>query len=205
MKLSSALLNHILYQPNKHSAIVNATTSSALFPFFVASLNDLAEKDIYQSSVHGRAHLERVSLFAFCISLMEDLPLSDVALILEIAKYHDMGRTNDHRDPMHGFCSADKYSRLNRLASRGDLTVVTTVMAAHSISDTKFDLVFDYFFGKDRSQYDRVFKFYQIIKDADGLDRFRLGDHQLDVRMLRLDSSKKLVQFSYDINQIEVD
>ena len=220
MRLKSDLLTNILYKKNWNmsrnnsleksitvkqispKSIVDLIVSSDMFPLFVHSLNGLDESNIYSSNVHGLNHLERVSLFAFFICLVEKKTLLDVQIILEIAQYHDIGRINERRDFMHGFRGAEKYRTLNRITDKSDLNVVMTVIAAHSISDEKFDSIYKYYYGTDQTQYNRVFHIYQIIKDADGLDRFRLGKKQLDIQMLRLDSSKRIVQFSYEINQL---
>ncbi len=40
---------------------------------------------------------------------------------------------------------------------------------------------------------------YQIFKDADALDRFRLAPDNLDVRYLRTAPSKEMVDFARDL------
>ena len=42
---------------------------------------------------------------------------------------------------------------------------------------------------------------YQIFKDADALDRFRLGPDGLDVNFLRTEEARQLVDFAKDLLQ----
>lgn len=43
---------------------------------------------------------------------------------------------------------------------------------------------------------------YQLFKDADALDRFRLGPEGLDVNYLRTSYAKELVEFSQTLLRI---
>ena len=44
-----------------------------------------------------------------------------------------------------------------------------------------------------------MFKLYDIFKDADALDRWRLGNHGLDPKYLRTPQAKAMVEYSRGI------
>ena len=70
--------------------------------------------------------------------------------------------------------------------------VAGALVAAHDMPDEKgCDFIRDAEFEMDK---DKVLDLYQILKDADALDRVRLGEHQyeFDYLYLRTDESKKL-------------
>ncbi|NPC91693.1 hypothetical protein HOO54_05440 [Bacillus sp. WMMC1349] len=52
---------------------------------------------------------------------------------------------------------------------------------------------------KSSSLSERVVLLYQIFKDADALDRFRLGPDALDVNFLRTEEAHRLVAFAKDL------
>lgn len=45
----------------------------------------------------------------------------------------------------------------------------------------------------------RMFKLYDIFKDVDALDRWRLGNGGLDPRYLRTEQAKNIVEYSHRI------
>lgn len=49
---------------------------------------------------------------------------------------------------------------------------------------------------KSTTVSERCILLYQIFKDADALDRFRLGPDGLDVNMLRTEEAHKLIDFA---------
>ena len=140
-------------------------------------------------SIHGVLHAKRVLLLAYIIGLYEELDDNDMEIVLNAAKYHDIGRTNDNYDEMHGILSFNKMFQLELVDKEmEDIHILQFIMENHCIDDKKGLANLEKYPIEDKN---RAIRLYQILKDADGLDRVRLGD--LDINYLRLPISKRLV------------
>ena len=53
------------------------------------------------------------------------------------------------------------------------------------------------------AEADGVIRLYHIFKDADALDRFRFGPHELDETYLRTAQARSLVAFAKEVNEAE--
>ena len=141
-----------------------------------------------RSSIHGKEHEARVLLLTQIISEMMDLPLVERKILAEAAIFHDTQRTHDGEDEHHGemartyyFRSVDKPNYL-----------VEFLCKYHCLPDEigYTEIENNKKLRRNRSQATRL---YQIFKDADALDRIRLGSiRELDLNQLRLDVSKQL-------------
>ena len=125
---------------------------------------------LYQSHMHGAGHIERVMLLGAMIAMKQNFGAADTALLLDICAYHDTGRIDDTKDDDHGARAA---------------------MCAHSVSDKIRSRMFEKCHVTDTARADRM---TDALKDADALDRVRLGD--LDVRYLRTDAARGLTDFA---------
>jgi HD superfamily phosphodiesterase len=132
---------------------------------------------------HGIGHTRRVLYLAINIAEKYDLSEKDKKVLAFACCYHDIGRTNDWTDDSHGAKSTEKvlYLRLNEKhnLSDDDLKRALELITFHSLDDemwvkTGVDLLM-----------------YQILKDADALDRLRFDD--LDTKYLRLSESKEMI------------
>lgn len=138
--------------------------------------------------IHGTSHAKRV--LAHAEQLAADLDLADWEreAVLLAAAWHDIGRTHDGSDYYHGAKSAGKVLGLG-LHEGLDLRILERALFAithHCGSETHAELAAGR--GSDATATLRVFR---ILKDADALDRVRLGD--LDVSFLRFDVSREYV------------
>ena len=59
---------------------------------------NLNEKALYRSHLHGKSHIHRVLLLAALIAKEEGLTEEDVRLYFDAASYHDVGRQDDSHD-----------------------------------------------------------------------------------------------------------
>ena len=133
---------------------------------------------------HGAPHTKRVLYLAMTIAQDYDLTETECEILALACCYHDIGRVNNDTDDNHGKLSARKVVRLDLLEGY-DLTEkekdsVLMLIEMHCLDDFLFN-------GDNRELL-----LYQILKDADGLDRVRYFD--LDTRYLRLETSKMLVK-----------
>ncbi|MFA5603676.1 MAG: HD domain-containing protein [Bacilli bacterium] len=166
-------------------------------------LSSIKTNYLYDSKIHGLYHSEKVFLFAYIIAKAENLNPVDLQIITDAALYHDIGRINDCEDTLHGLCSANRVGNVinnDIYKDKENLNILKAIIDGHSVNDSRRDcFIEDY----EIKESDRYYKLYNILKDADALDRNRFysyNDCFLDERYLRTDMSKKLIVLSKEIN-----
>jgi hypothetical protein len=142
---------------------------------------------LHESGLHGQAHVARVLVHAFRIVAATG-HLEETARLWAAVYLHDIARVHDGRSRRHG---ADAWVRLaglrdvQALFARGgvreeDYPAIRAAVTWHSDGEPLPD-----------HPHRRL---VSLLKDADGLDRVRLGD--LDPNYLRLPESRKMVAFA---------
>lgn len=133
----------------------------------------------YPSYDHGVGHLTRVFILQELIcDLLDQRGVSiDREAVRYAAMAHDVGRINDFEDPGHGMHSAKwMKDNLTNILTPETLDTATYIVHWHSLSDSEAPVMTTEL---------------KVLKDADGLDRVRLGD--MNESYLRLDLSKSLI------------
>ena len=128
---------------------------------------------------HGVGHLTRVFILQELIcDLLDQRGVSiDREAVRYAAMAHDVGRINDFEDPGHGMNSAKwMKDNLTNILTPETLDTATYIVHWHSLSDSEAPVMTTEL---------------KVLKDADGLDRVRLGD--MNESYLRLDVSKSLI------------
>lgn len=152
-------------------------------------INDIKDKT-RSSHDHNFEHLQRVCILSGLIheisrkkySVLNDKSLIDV---MTAAIWHDIARENDNEDNEHG-------KRAAEFLSKSDFPFINErilqIVEYHCLDDSQFPVT------------DKVTKLlYQILKDADALDRVRFGIKALDTSYLRLGISKTLIFFAHQM------
>lgn len=147
----------------------------------------------FHTSLHGAEHSKRVLLFALLMADALDLPEEDWRTLATAATYHDTQRWDDWIDTGHGARAAEAYLEGANGAGGGD-KLAAAIMGYHDLDDAVGEKHIGAEFGAHGVQLFRIFK------DADGLDRFRLGPEALDERFLRTPEAKELVGLSRALN-----
>ena len=147
------------------------------------------------SELHSTAHSERVLLYALMMGY-QLLPGDATALEVlgHAAIFHDTRRVNEWRDSGHGARAASFYGEFCR--AHKELTFhpeSTCLMFFHDGDDERGMESINELFA---DQVERVRLLFQIFKDADGLDRWRLGPRGLNPKYLRTDAAHDLVGFA---------
>lgn len=182
-------------------------------PTILEDLENIKERYLYDSFIHGRNHSERVYLFSYLLSKMKGLNEVDTRILLDAAIYHDIGRFVDSEDTVHGLSSAFKLENERILENpiyedEVNRNLLYAIVAGHSRDDANKHINYeDQFYDKevDESVYERYCILYDILKDADALDRTRFGRKSfatVDDEFLRMIDSKKLIELAYEINGI---
>jgi hypothetical protein len=145
------------------------------------------------SALHGQAHVARVMVHAFRLVAATGF-IEDTARLWAAVYLHDIARRHDGVAPRHG---ADAWKRLadlpdvRALFERGgvrdeDYPAIQAAVVCHSDGEPPAD-----------HPHRRLMC---LLKDADGLDRVRLGE--LDPSYLRHPEAREMVGFAERLFQI---
>lgn len=172
------------------AALIQGLQAWPLYPLLLETYESLQEDALYKSRVHGSGHIHRVLLFAALIAWQEALPEDLVRQLFRAAAYHDVGRTFDGYDLDHGARSAQRLEALTGQTGEA-LAELQAAVTAHALPDARLEETVHAFHPAD---FDRAVELTRLLKDADNLDRVRLGD--LKVKFLRHESAKNLADFA---------
>ena len=142
-----------------------------------------------ESSIHGVEHSARVLLMCLIIAEELNLSMGDRRILATAAIYHDTKRTHDWVEPAHGRASKDYY--------HSDVTnpdpLVEFLCEYHCLPDEEGyqEIRNNRKLNKNKDKSTRLFN---VFKDADGLERVRLGDirREMDMNQYRLPITKEL-------------
>lgn len=141
----------------------------------------------HQSSLHGRAHVARVLVHAFRLIAATGF-VEETSRLWASVYLHDIARRHDGVSRRHG---ADAWARL------ADLPEVRELFARGGVRDEDYPAIEAAVSGHSRGEpppghpHKRLMS---LLKDADGLDRVRLGD--LDPAYLRHPEAVGMVAFA---------
>lgn len=152
-----------------------------------------------KSEKHTKEHCLRVLLFCLLIADKRRLSQKETDILCMVAVFHDSRRQDDWYDVGHGQRAADYYREYCTAYGLAFEQVCYDIMYYHD-RDDKAGI--DAIAGRKPKEQAGVL-LYQIFKDADALDRFRLGPDGLDIKYLRTEeagalySYAKMVWFQY--------
>ena len=147
------------------------------------------------SEIHAASHCERVLLYVLILGadiLGADSDALDI--LAHAAIFHDTRRRDDYLDIGHGARAAVYYEQFCQ--DNDDIEFhpeSVALMRYHDLDDTVGKDAIRKHFG---SEADRVLNLYAIFKDADALDRWRLGNRGLDPKYLRTAKAKTMIGYS---------
>lgn len=182
--------------PLNYEDITSKLSNSKYLDIYLSLMKNIKSEMLYKSHGHGINHNIRTSIFTLIISAYEGVSIKDFKLVIEAAKYHDIGRSNDLDDKSHGLISSQKINFLNKKYSKDDMNYLKTIIECHSLDDKFFENV-----AKRNSikNIKRCRKLFNILKDSDALDRARLEDPFIKKELLRTKTSIKLIPFAYEL------
>lgn len=170
------------------TALIEGLKGWEFYPLLLETYGTMREDALYQSKIHGSGHIHRVLLFAALIAWKETLDEETVRQYFRAACYHDVGRTFDGYDLDHGARSALRLEELTGQTGE-ELIELKAAVTAHARPDEQMEEILRAFQPAD---YPRTVELTCLLKDADNLDRVRLGD--LKEKYLRHGSAKALAE-----------
>ena len=194
--MQSKIIERILTENNKTlQEIINVVKDNAIFN---AVMSDMKEGYFIDDAIHGISHNERVALLACYIGIKEGLTNEELKLVLEVAKYHDIGRGYEGN---HGQYSAIIIDRNKEYIfpnlDDNEINIIKALCHGHSVDDKRFEEIAKLYGIKDIKQFKKLL---DIVKDADALDRVRLPRFgKLDEKYLRTEISKGLTEYAENL------
>lgn len=162
---------------------------------FIQKIKNIQPEKLYKSNMHGINHNIRVSIFAYILANFEDISMREFEMLIDCAKYHDIGRIDDCVDYKHGLKSASKFDFLIDY-NEEELNLMKTIVACHCMNDSEIDKYIEIYKVKDKNKCKKLFN---LLKDADGLDRVRLPYPKIQIDMLRTNTAKRIVLFAFEM------
>lgn len=190
--MQSKIIERILNGDNK---IIEIVRNNAVFQDV---MSDVKEEFFINDSIHGISHNERVALLACYIGIQENLNNEELRLVLEAAKYHDIGRSFEGNHGQYSAIIIDRnkehiFSNL----SEDEINTIKALCYGHSVDDKKYIEIAKLYGIKNIEKFKRLL---DIVKDAGALDRVRLPRFgQLDEKYLRTETSKRIIDFSKEL------
>ena len=155
-------------------------------------MNENIDFGLLDSIEHNKVHCARVLLLALIIGEKFGLSDEEMDALSMAAMFHDSRRVDDWLDKGHGKRAAEYYKDYcNENNIPFDLKAYY-IMSYHDQDDDLGLLEIE----KSPDLKENCILLYQIFKDADGLDRLRLGPKALNINMLRTEEAVKLVDFA---------
>ncbi len=174
---------------------------SRCYDLLLHSYDRLQNGRLYESAYHGPGHIGRVMLLGPIIAMQQRFSERETKLLLIACGYHDIGRINDYRDEQHGKRASDMLPKIPGLGvTAGEMTCIQAAVATHSTNDEKID-AFAKEYGVTAENLDLCRMLCKGLKDADNLDRVRIGD--LDIRHLRFLESKRMKASAEEIYRLD--
>lgn len=148
------------------------------------------------ATIHGVAHAWRVGVHARELAAALRLPPWEREALRLAALWHDIGRDSDGRDYFHGGKSAGKVVGLGLHLGVEPVTLEVALLAVtfHSADDRWGEEA-----AEGASEPESALRVFRVLKDADALDRVRLGAKSLNTEMLRFAQSKRRVERAWEL------
>lgn len=142
----------------------------------------------HASELHGIEHTYRVMVLLHTLTNL--LNLKDLTVPgLAAAFIHDMAREHDGYCTQHGKWAAEK-----KLPAFKSFFLKQGL--DHALLDDIAIAVEYHSLAQELNARHPAYSLTALLKDADALDRVRLGDANLDIRFLRFPESRELIGFS---------
>lgn len=168
------------------------------FVYWTENMEDNLSFNLSDSEIHTKGHSERVLLYALLIGeKVLGYAETDFRVLAHAAIFHDTCRQDDGLDVGHGARAAVYYMRYCEMNKDIGLMEPASLIMKYHDRDDKIGIraiaqAIPY-------EAERSVRLYRIFKDADALDRFRLGPEGLDVHFLRNKEAVQFVDFAKDL------
>ncbi len=152
--------------------------------------------------IHTEGHCERVLMHALRLGHECGVEERVMTALAHAAIFHDTRRKDNYLDVGHGGRAADYYKAFCQKRGLAFMPEAYVAMRFHDRDDKLGD---DYIVRHAGDDTERWLEVYHVFKDADALDRLRLGTWCLDERYLRTPESKRMRAFAQQLVEQTID
>lgn len=152
--------------------------------------------------IHTQGHCERVLMHALRIGEARGLPDRALVALAHAAIFHDTRRKDNYLDVGHGGRAALYY---REFCACHDIDFCPEAFNAVKFHDRDDDLGIRSIRRDGGDDADGWLEVYRCFKDADALDRLRLGTWCLDVNYLRTPEAKTMTDFAEHLVRDTID
>ena len=188
-----------LLETMDYAQISNLMEENGLMAEFQKQLNnldDVARLMDNGTQIHGINHIVRTLFNVYAIATLENVSPRDLKVIAAAARLHDNARIADGEDQLHGYLSAINAREMLSHSddySKEEIDEICFIIEEHCLSRETNNMDLEELPESLRENYGYCLN---ILKDADKLDRVRIGD--LDPSKLSTQSSKRLIAVAHD-------
>ena len=190
----------IIEQQLSSSDVINLLNSTNLLSLLTRYENEVNDELINASfKVHGSRHIKNVILYTALISSSLNLSHDDILLLMDAAKYHDIGRKSDGVERHSEAGSKIAVDLLKDKYSEEDLNVLKTVIEYHELGDYEYSYFYNLCEKNNVPSHlvEKVKLLGTILKDADALDRTRfINNARLNINYLNNKEALRFVKFA---------
>ena len=108
----------------------------------ISLLDGIKTEYLYKSDFHGLYHSQKVCFFAYLIGKHEGLSDEDMQILMDAARYHDIGRDSDYETDLHGFNSALNIHKVVKYDNPTNMYYLKAIVEAHAHEDSSDQKVF---------------------------------------------------------------
>ena len=163
--------------------------------------------------IHTESHCERVLLLALKLGDLRELKLRSMIALSHASIFHDTRRKDNYLDQGHGDRAAEYYREFCDAHNIKYLPEVYATIKYHDRDDAqgeeyirkeapKHSLASE---GEKSDDTEGWLEVYHSFKDADALDRYRLGPWGLAPKFLRSEQSRSLMPFAQQLVNETID
>ena len=160
------------------------------FRRWASFMEEKVEFSLAGSPIHTKLHCARVIFYALVLAEYLGLYPDEQDALGAAGAFHDSRRQDDWLDVGHGRRAADYYKAFCAEHGLEFDQRTYTMMAYHDRDDALGEA------EMERLPIKNGVLLYHIFKDADALDRWRLGPNGLDTAFLRTEKAKGMAEFS---------
>ena len=194
--MKSEIIDRILSENSEPLyKIIETVKNNAVFQDVMSNIK---EEFFINDSIHGISHNERVALLSCYIGIQEGLDIEELKLVLEAAKYHDIGRGYEGNHGKYSTIIIDRnkeyiFSDLND----NEINIIKALCHGHSVDDSRYEEIAKLYGIRNIDQFKKLLN---IVKDADALDRVRLPRFgKFDEKYLRTETAHGMIELAENL------
>ena len=194
--MKSEIINRILSENSESLHIIIETVKKN--EVFQDVMSSIKEEFFIDDSIHGISHNERVALLSCYIGIQEGLNNEELKIVLEAAKYHDIGRGYEGNHGKYSTIIIDRnkeyiFPDLND----NEINIIKALCHGHSVDDGRYEEIAELYGIRNINQFKKLLN---IVKDADALDRVRLPRFgKLDEKYLRTKTAHGMIELAENL------